>query len=782
MKSGIALLAALLVGACSDAPTATRLATKSPAPSFDVIAGSQLVTNGSFETPQIPATNSVPWSTFNSTGQGVSGWTIGSGAVDVQSGEPGAPFTNVPSGSQVLDLNNASISQNIATTAGVTYRVSFSLSENYAALHGSTVSVTVALGGTTQTFTFAGNSGESASNMRWDAHSFDVTATASSSTLQFSAGSGATGAGGPMLDNVQVASPSTYTSGSNVTAYDPLPGGVDTNWGTDVCTTQPAIALDDSRWVNPHPAYVVGGHPWAGNYFSAPWINAWSSIAEAPLRSLYPSAGFTIVPGSMNNDIYNWSKYTTTVSGQGSYVIQLLADNCSWIYLDNTLVGVQGTDLSKNTYAVNLNGSQTLTFLIFDGGGAAGGKFLLQTYQTYVANGGDPSFVLPQPVVNSAPVVAANVATVMVNAGSTATNTGTVSDPDNDAVTLTASVGTITNNGNGTWSWSLATVDAPNQSQPVTVTADDGQGHVVTTTFALAVTEVVPVVHATASTVTVNEGATASNTISASDADNDALTLTASVGTISNNGNGTWSWSYATTDGPSQSQTVTITAKDGHGHVVTTTFALVVNNVAPSVHAGSGATIESGESFTLNGTFTDAGADAPFTSTIDWGDGSHANGTSGSHMYLVPGNYTVKLTVTDKDGASGSSSVVVTVTEKLVGIDIKPGSDVNPINLGSGGVTPVAVYSTATFDASTLVASTVKFGPAGIAAGAHHSHFDDENGDGSTDYLGQFDTDVLGLTTSSTSACLTGMTTAGVYIKGCDHITVVPPKGKGKGN
>ena len=47
----------------------------------------------------------------------------------------------------------------------------------------------------------------------------------------------------------QIAAPSTashdvqsnvYTSGSNVTAYDPIPGGTDTNWGTNVCTNTPS--------------------------------------------------------------------------------------------------------------------------------------------------------------------------------------------------------------------------------------------------------------------------------------------------------------------------------------------------------------------------------------------------------------------------------------------------------------------------------------------------------------------------------------------------------------
>ena len=59
------------------------------------------------------------------------------------------------------------------------------------------------------------------------------------------------------------------------------------------------------------------------------------------------------------------------------------------------------------------------------------------------------------------------------------------------------------------------------------------------------------------------------------------------MGTVSQVGtqNGTWSWSYASTDGPDQSQTVTVTATDSDGDSRETTFALVVNNVTPSVSA-----------------------------------------------------------------------------------------------------------------------------------------------------------------------------------------------------
>lgn len=152
-----------------------------------------------------------------------------------------------------------------------------------------------------------------------------------------------------------------FTSGAHVTTWDPIvPAAAYANWETTVCTSQPLVGRN-ANWQNSHNAFVLTGHPWAGDYFVAPWINAWSSNAS-------------VGPGG-----HNWTKYQTEVAGNGSFVIRLLADNCSWIYLDGTLVGVQGTNLAANSYGLALNGSHTLEFIIFDGGGAAGGKFILET-------------------------------------------------------------------------------------------------------------------------------------------------------------------------------------------------------------------------------------------------------------------------------------------------------------------------------------------------------------------------------------------------------------------
>jgi hypothetical protein len=160
--------------------------------------------------------------------------------------------------------------------------------------------------------------------------------------------------------------PSTvvFTSGSDVDTWDPiLPGSAYSNWEGTVCKPTPAVGLG-AAWANPHKAssFGTGAHPWqSGAGFTANWINAWNNIN---------SQG----PGG-----HSWTKYRTQVTGNGAFVLNLLADNCSWIYLNGTLVGFQDSTLSPRTYPVTLSGTHTLEFIIFDGGGAAGGMYRLET-------------------------------------------------------------------------------------------------------------------------------------------------------------------------------------------------------------------------------------------------------------------------------------------------------------------------------------------------------------------------------------------------------------------
>jgi hypothetical protein len=268
-------------------------------------------------------------------------------------------------------------------------------------------------------------------------------------------------------------------------------------------------------------------------------------------------------------------------------------------------------------------------------------------------------------VLNAPPDVDVDTASVTVNEGDTAGNTGTVSDPDGDPVTLTASVGTVTDNGDGTWGWSLNTTDGPDETQTVTITATDSHFAVSTTTFSLTVNNVAPSVAADNASVTVNEADTASNTGTHSDPGADTVALTTSIGTVTDNGDGTWSWSRDTTDGPDDSQTVTITATDSDGASNSTSFALTVNNVAPSVAADNAAlAVNEGATASNTGTVSDPGADTVALSSSVGTVTDNGNGTWSWSFATADGpddSQTVTITAIDSDGASNSTTFSLTV-------------------------------------------------------------------------------------------------------------------------
>jgi hypothetical protein len=274
-------------------------------------------------------------------------------------------------------------------------------------------------------------------------------------------------------------------------------------------------------------------------------------------------------------------------------------------------------------------------------------------------------------VLNVAPEVGADNASVTVNESETAGNTGTFSDVGLDVVTVSSSIGSVTQSGtqSGTWSWSFDTSDGPDESQTVVITATDSDGAFTTTTFQLTVKNVDPSID-NAGDVTVDEGTTATNSGTFSDpgANGDGVMLSASVGTVNDTGNGTWSWSFFAADGPDDTQMVTITATDDDGAMTDTMFQLTVKNVPPSPSLNNGGNVTIGEGATAKntGTFSDPGAGgdgvtlkASVGTVIDNGDGTWTwcfDGVAGPDDTQM-----VTITATDDDGASRSTTFQLTV-------------------------------------------------------------------------------------------------------------------------
>jgi hypothetical protein len=115
--------------------------------------------------------------------------------------------------------------------------------------------------------------------------------------------------------------------------------------------------------------------------------------------------------------------------------------------------------------------------------------------------------------------------------------------------------------------------------------------------------------------------------------------------------------------------TATVTVKDSNAGQNTATTLIVVNDVPPAVSLGAGGTIQLGAIFSASGSFTDPGAQT-WTATADYGDGTGmqalalnpAKTFALSHTYATPGSFTVTVAVTDSGGASGSKTLVETVT------------------------------------------------------------------------------------------------------------------------
>ena len=112
----------------------------------------------------------------------------------------------------------------------------------------------------------------------------------------------------------------------------------------------------------------------------------------------------------------------------------------------------------------------------------------------------------------------------------------------------------------------------------------------------------------------------------------------------------------------------------------------------------------------------------------------------------------------------------------VVSIDVKPGQDPPSINPGSHGDTPVAILSTAAFNAPAQVDQTsLTFGRTGDEHSlAFCSGAEDVNGDGLPDLVCHFTTALTGFQQGDTTAVLKGKTASGRQLTGTDTVVIVP--------
>lgn len=113
-----------------------------------------------------------------------------------------------------------------------------------------------------------------------------------------------------------------------------------------------------------------------------------------------------------------------------------------------------------------------------------------------------------------------------------------------------------------------------------------------------------------------------------------------------------------------------------------------------------------------------------------------------------------------------------------IDIDLKPGSDTNSVNLDSKGTIPVAILSTAEFDANMVDPTSVTLAGATVGVKGKSDKLmvslEDVNGDNLLDLIIHIVNEMT-LNEGSTEVLLQGYTFDGIYIEGTDTVNIVPP-------
>jgi len=137
------------------------------------------------------------------------------------------------------------------------------------------------------------------------------------------------------------------------------------------------------------------------------------------------------------------------------------------------------------------------------------------------------------------------------------------------------------------------------------------------------------------------------------------------------------------------------------------------------------------------------------------------------------------------DYAATEPQITLGDEQLRVEVDVKPGSFPNPINPDQSGTTPVAVLSTAEFDAPASISpETLMFGRTdsedslayrGKTGTRPQVGYEDVNGDGQVDVVAHFLTALCGFVDGDSTGYLKAETVDGLGVFGSDSIHTVPP-------
>ncbi|VTR96211.1 na-ca exchanger integrin-beta4 : Na-Ca exchanger/integrin-beta4 OS=Trichodesmium erythraeum (strain IMS101) GN=Tery_1772 PE=4 SV=1: Calx-beta: Calx-beta: Calx-beta: Calx-beta: Calx-beta: Calx-beta: PKD: PKD: HemolysinCabind: HemolysinCabind [Gemmata massiliana] len=166
---------------------------------------------------------------------------------------------------------------------------------------------------------------------------------------------------------------------------------------------------------------------------------------------------------------------------------------------------------------------------------------------------------------------------------------------------------------------------------------------------------------------TVDEGQVVRFAGSATDADGDALTYSWDFGDGTTGSGAAPTHVYA----DNGTYTARLTVSDGHGGASTDEVVITVRSVAPTPAVSGPVNAVRGQ----DRVFTFSASDPPptdaaagYTFLVEWGDGTTSSVTNRvqsatlSHTWTAAGNYSVRVTATDKNGGSASRTQAVAVT------------------------------------------------------------------------------------------------------------------------
>jgi len=168
--------------------------------------------------------------------------------------------------------------------------------------------------------------------------------------------------------------------------------------------------------------------------------------------------------------------------------------------------------------------------------------------------------------------------------------------------------------------------------------------------------------------------------------------------------------------------TVTLTVTDNGGATsqANTTVTVTTNTQPPVANAGGPYTGTVNVAISFNGAASRDPDGSVVSYLWNFGDGTTASGVTAVHAYTAAGSYTVRLTVTDNDGLTNSSSTTAQVSD---GTGLQP-PVANPAGPYQGTTaSPVAFDGSASSDPDgTIVSYDWTFGDGGTASGARPTH------------------------------------------------------------